>query len=283
MPRFLDRRWFRRGLGVTVLLAIGIALPGVVALASHQFGDVPDSNPFHNDIDAIADAGVTTGCGGGNYCPAANVTREQMAAFFNRLGALGPGTTPVVNADKVDGLDASDLAPFKVGEVETTAKVGGTGGGAYTLPCPAGSIATGLKGDLGSIEAPTVGHVSVECTPVTTGGFVLAFGTPTQTGTSGDGGGAPYTIDCTGGQVMTGVTGSTKPVFGGAATVVASLSIQCTPIGGVAGAQTTAVVGQPNPMGATPFSLACPAGKVVTGLGPANGDQLLDAIRVRCQ
>lgn len=30
-----------------------------------------------------------------------------MAAFMNRLGALAPGKTPVVNATKVDGLDST--------------------------------------------------------------------------------------------------------------------------------------------------------------------------------
>ena len=82
---------------VVAVLAAAIAFP-LGAIASHQFSDVPNTNTFHNDIDAIADAGVTTGCGGGNYCPSAFVTREQMAAFLNRLGALGPGKTPVVNA-----------------------------------------------------------------------------------------------------------------------------------------------------------------------------------------
>ena len=102
-------------------LALAVALVAfpLGALASHQFGDVPDSNPFHADIDALADSGVTTGCGGGNFCPSANVTREQMAAFMNRLGALQQGKTPVVNADKVDGVDAigvaAGLAPIPSG------------------------------------------------------------------------------------------------------------------------------------------------------------------------
>ena len=97
-----------RLLAIPVLLLTLVAFP-LGALASHQFGDVPDSNPFHADIDALADSGVTTGCGGGNFCPSANVTREQMAAFMNRLGALQQGKTPVVNADKVDGRSSQDL------------------------------------------------------------------------------------------------------------------------------------------------------------------------------
>jgi hypothetical protein len=90
------------------LLGAAVAFPlGVIA--SHQFTDVPTSNSFHADIDALADAGVTSGCAAGKYCPKDFVTREQMAAFLNRLGALGPGKPPVVNADKVDGLHAGDL------------------------------------------------------------------------------------------------------------------------------------------------------------------------------
>jgi len=50
---------------------------------------------------------VTTGCAAGKYCPNDNVTRGQMAAFMNRLGALQAGKTPVVNAAKLGGLESS--------------------------------------------------------------------------------------------------------------------------------------------------------------------------------
>ena len=106
MSRFAARRSFVLLAGL--VLGVVVAFP-IGVLASHQFLDVPDSNDYHADIDAIADAGVTTGCGGGNYCPSAFVTREQMAAFMNRLGALGPGKTPVVNATKLDGLDSTQF------------------------------------------------------------------------------------------------------------------------------------------------------------------------------
>jgi hypothetical protein len=55
------------------------------------FNDVPTSHPFYADIMKIADLGVTLGCGGGNYCPDDDVTREQMAAFIIRaLGVFNP-------------------------------------------------------------------------------------------------------------------------------------------------------------------------------------------------
>lgn len=36
------------------------------------------------DINRIAEAAITLGCGGSRYCPKAVVTREQMAAFLHR-------------------------------------------------------------------------------------------------------------------------------------------------------------------------------------------------------
>jgi len=110
-------RRVRRTVAVAALAVAMAAFP-LGTLASHDFADVPDSNPFHFDISALAASGVTTGCGGGNYCPSAFVTREQMAAFMNRLGALGPGKTPVVNADQLDGLDSTDL--LSAGDIVTT-------------------------------------------------------------------------------------------------------------------------------------------------------------------
>ena len=97
---------FRAGRGVLIgcVIVAVLAFP-LGVLASHQFSDVPDSNPYHADIDAVADTGVTTGCGGGKFCPGAFVTREQMAAFMNRLGALGAGKTPVANAATSQSTD----------------------------------------------------------------------------------------------------------------------------------------------------------------------------------
>lgn len=98
----------RRVFGIALVLTLAVSIPFGIVLANH-FSDVPNSNPFHADIQALADTGVTTGCGGGRFCPSDFVTREQMAAFMNRLGALAPGKIPVVNADRLDGLHANGL------------------------------------------------------------------------------------------------------------------------------------------------------------------------------
>jgi hypothetical protein len=46
------------------------------------FSDVPATSPFCRWVEELARRGVVGGCGGGRYCPAAVVTREQMGVFL---------------------------------------------------------------------------------------------------------------------------------------------------------------------------------------------------------
>ncbi len=52
--------------------------PGCTGL----FGDVPCPGPYANWIERLSTEGITAGCGGGNYCPDASVSRAQMAVFL---------------------------------------------------------------------------------------------------------------------------------------------------------------------------------------------------------
>jgi hypothetical protein len=62
------------------------------APAAATFGDVPTSHPFFQFIEALAASGVTGGCGNGNFCPDAPLTRGQMALFLAKaLGLHWPG------------------------------------------------------------------------------------------------------------------------------------------------------------------------------------------------
>jgi hypothetical protein len=45
------------------------------------FSDVPCPGTFANWIEALYNQGVTSGCGGGNFCPQNYVTRGQMSVF----------------------------------------------------------------------------------------------------------------------------------------------------------------------------------------------------------
>ncbi|MGH9243492.1 MAG: BACON domain-containing protein, partial [Acidimicrobiales bacterium] len=57
------------------------------------FGDVPCPSLFANWIEDLVARSITAGCGGGNYCPASPVSRDQMAVFLTRtfgLALYGP-------------------------------------------------------------------------------------------------------------------------------------------------------------------------------------------------
>jgi len=52
-----------------------------------------DDSIFETDIAKLATAGITLGCNpptNNHFCPDANVTRGQMAAFIHRAAALLP-------------------------------------------------------------------------------------------------------------------------------------------------------------------------------------------------
>ena len=57
----------------------GVTPPGCT---TPMFGDVPAASPYCRWIEELARRGVVTGCGGGNYCPASDVSREQMSVFL---------------------------------------------------------------------------------------------------------------------------------------------------------------------------------------------------------
>jgi S-layer homology domain len=51
------------------------------------FNDVPTNHPLFQYVEALYASGITAGCGGGNFCPGAPLTRGQMAVFLAK--ALG--------------------------------------------------------------------------------------------------------------------------------------------------------------------------------------------------
>jgi hypothetical protein len=46
------------------------------------FADVPAGAFAAAWIEEMADRGITSGCGGGNYCPDFSTTRGQMSVFL---------------------------------------------------------------------------------------------------------------------------------------------------------------------------------------------------------
>jgi len=82
---------------VVATLALA-AIPAAYVGATDTFSDVPTSAYYHDEVNAIFNAGITSGCSSTRYCPGSPVTRGQMAVFLNKLGALSAGEDPVVDA-----------------------------------------------------------------------------------------------------------------------------------------------------------------------------------------
>ena len=100
------------------------------------FLDVPTDYWAWQYIEAIYAAGITSGCGNGNYCPTNNVTRAQMAIFLLR-GIHGsyytpPAATGTVFAD----VPADYWAASWVEQLALEGITGGCGNGNYCPDAP---------------------------------------------------------------------------------------------------------------------------------------------------
>ncbi|MFI5415494.1 MAG: S-layer homology domain-containing protein, partial [Candidatus Lutacidiplasmatales archaeon] len=140
---------------VDSLGACEVAAPD--ALVSVDFLDVPPTNPFHDFVNTVSRDGITAGCGGGDFCPGAPVTRAQMAVFLlkGKLGAdhVPPPATGTVFADVPQGSFAADW----IEELASLDITGGCGNGDY---CPGAPVTRAqmavflLKTHLGSGYEP---------------------------------------------------------------------------------------------------------------------------------
>ena len=98
-------------LGVAIVVLIAPA----IALASHQFGDVPTSASYHDEVESLVNAGITSGCGGGNYCPNQAVTRGQMAQFMTRGLGIATAGYGELAASQTDDFYVATVAIHTVG------------------------------------------------------------------------------------------------------------------------------------------------------------------------
>jgi hypothetical protein len=87
-PRFCPDEPITRG-QMAVFVETSLGHPANVC--DGRFADVPTNHPFCGFIERMADDGITSGCGGGNFCPDDPVTRGQMAVFIE--AALGHAST----------------------------------------------------------------------------------------------------------------------------------------------------------------------------------------------
>jgi hypothetical protein len=121
-----------------------------------DFLDSGDASFFYPYVVTLVANGVTAGCGGGNYCPNANVTRAQMAAFLLKAKHGLCYTPSPCSGDFTDVACPSLFADW----IEALADEGITGGCGGTNYCPGNPVrrdqmaAFLLKAEHGSTYAP---------------------------------------------------------------------------------------------------------------------------------
>jgi hypothetical protein len=213
-------------------LVLVACLPGV-ALAGHLFADVPTDHTFHGNISNLANAGVTAGCGGGDFCPDAAVTRGQMAAFLNRgLGRVAEANVQTT----VTGTSQAILGTLTI----TPGIAPGAGSGATqflvadftssirftnvtSCPCSVAVYLTANGNALTSVAAATTVTVANQYTPLSTRGVIAVTGS------------APVTVNLIGYYVSGATTTTAYTAYG-------TMTAQIVPFGG-AGASTLAETG----------------------------------------
>jgi hypothetical protein len=110
------------------------------AASGDVFDDVPAGAFAAAWIEQLAAEGIAAGCGGGDFCPDAAVTRAQMAVFLLKA-LVGSGYTPPPATGTVfSDVPANAFAAAWIEELEDRGITSGCGGGAY---CPAASNTRG--------------------------------------------------------------------------------------------------------------------------------------------
>jgi len=70
---------------VAIAFVCGSLFSGAGAVwAEHQFSDVPNNSPFHDEIDWMADNGITEGYDDDTFKPTNPVSRQAFSAFLQR-------------------------------------------------------------------------------------------------------------------------------------------------------------------------------------------------------
>ena len=97
------------------------------------FTDVPTTYWSWNFIERLYAAGITGGCGAGNYCPETAVSRGQMAVFLERGMNSSSYSPPPATGTVFGDVPTSYWSASWVEKLYADGITGGCGGGNY---CP---------------------------------------------------------------------------------------------------------------------------------------------------
>jgi hypothetical protein len=116
------------------------------------FGDVPQDAFAADWIEELAGLGITGGCGGGNFCPDATVTRAQMAVFLLKT-LLGSSYVPPAAVGIFGDVAVGAFAADWIEDLYVRAITGGCSASPL-LYCP---DASNTRGQMGVFLTKTFG------------------------------------------------------------------------------------------------------------------------------
>jgi uncharacterized protein (DUF1800 family) len=105
-----------------------------------DFSDVAQASPFHAPVETIIRDGITAGCGGGNYCPTASITRAQMAVFLLRAEHGAAYVPPPATGTVFGDVHAGDFAADWIEQLYAEGITGGCQAGSPPNYCPTASV-----------------------------------------------------------------------------------------------------------------------------------------------
>lgn len=102
-----------------------------------DFSDVPASYLFHGPVEKVLRHGITTGCGGGNYCPEDAVNRAGMAVFLLRGEHGGDYQPPDPKGDVFGDVPLGTFLAAWIEQLAAEKITTGCGSGNY---CPDAAV-----------------------------------------------------------------------------------------------------------------------------------------------
>jgi hypothetical protein len=106
---------------------------GLPPASTDPFRD-DEASEHEGDINRIAEAGITGGCGPERYCPTARVTRGEMASFLVRAFGLPPSS---------EDFFTDDESSIHEGDINAVAAAGVTAGCEADRFCPTSPVTRG--------------------------------------------------------------------------------------------------------------------------------------------
>lgn len=154
-----------------------VVLTPLATFAANPFTDLQAGSVHNANIDAIYNAGITTGCAPNvAYCPTDLVTRQEMASFLARTAGLGTNP-PIANAKTAQTATLATNATNATNAIHATSAA--NAGNANTVGglAPNGLVRVARASVLSIGSAlPTTSPITAQIT-APAAGFVLVNGT----------------------------------------------------------------------------------------------------------